>query len=275
MERRAVITSIAPQIVRTVRGNDAGGPAYQAECIQCWAKAGFDVISLNSADEAAAVAAAYPQATVVVAERDARAQCGRPLVYINDLITGLNARGYRVGGIINADIFTMRDRAYFDRLIALCDRGAVYGMRIDVSDLAADAQAELYDAGYDYFFFDVAMAQAVPRADYVLGMPWWDLWFPVALTWAGLRLHRIFSPTGFHLKHPEATGGILNFAWRHYYKMTVAQMTAQLRPAADPAFTESFRQLPAFEQSDWEVEAVALGQMVQTYLNTVATPQNL
>ncbi len=274
MSARTVITSIPPRLERTVQGNPAAGAAYQAHCVRSWIKAGFEVISLNAADELPALAAAYPEVSFEVAPRTARELWGAPLVPICDLVACLRRRGHAVAGIINADVFTMADRAYFDRLLALCEGGVAYGMRLDVSDLSTDAQIEFYAYGYDYFFFDVARAEGLP-ADYVIGMPWWDLWFPLALSWSGVRLHRIFSPTVFHLKHPERTGGQLDREWRHFFDLTRAQVTDQLARSADPLFKQFCGGVVELGRATWQEDAIALGKMVQGYLAEAAVPHEI
>lgn len=274
--QRAVITSIPPRLERTVQGDPAAGQAYQALCIRSWIKAGFAVISLNAADELPFLTAAYPEVIFEAAERTAAAQWGAPLVPIVDLIACLARRGHAIAGIVNADIFTMADSQYFDRLLALCDGGVAYGMRVDVSDLSSTAQAELYEFGYDYFFFDVTQARRVATADYVIGMPWWDLWFPMALSWAGLRLNRIFSPTAFHLKHPERTGGKLDHEWRHFFELTETQVRDALTRCSDPAFLRACAGAPALDRAQgWQQDAIALGKMVQGFLEIAATPHTL
>jgi hypothetical protein len=274
---RAVITSLSPGLVRTVQGNAAAGPGYQAHCIRTWREVGFDVVSLNSADELAALEPLHPEVRFVPARRSGRDQWGAPLIYVSDLVACLAEQGYQVGGIVNGDVFTMRDRDYFDRLIALCaDGGAAYGQRIDVSDLASDASAEFYAFGYDYFFFDVGAAQATRPTEHLLGMVWWDLWFPMALKWSGLTLNRMFSPTVFHLKHPERTGGRFDTLWRHFYRMTVDAVARQLARGADPLLEELFAPCRAFRHQDgWEDEAIAFGEMTRKYLELTAIPQAL
>ncbi len=275
--KRAVITSISPGLVRTVQGNDAAGPAYQAHCIRTWLNVGFDVMSLNADDEIAVLQPLHPEVRFVRAQRSGRDQWGTPMVYVTDLVGALHDQGYAVGGIVNGDVFTMRDRDYFDRLIALCaDGGAAYGQRIDVSDLASDAEAGFYAYGFDYVFFDVAAARAVAPTEHLLGMVWWDLWFPMALKWSGMTLHRMFSPTVFHLKHPERTGGRFDTLWRHFYRLTVDCAAAQLARGADPVFEELFAPSREFRHADgWEAEAIAFGEMSQKYLELTAIPQAL
>jgi hypothetical protein len=275
--RRAVITSISPTLVRTVQGNAGAGPAYQAHCIRSWRDAGFDVVSLNADDELAVLEPRHPDVRFVRATRTGRDQWGAPLVYIADLVATLDALGYAVGGIVNADVFTLRDRGYFDRVMALCSqRGAAFGMRVDVSDLASDANAGFYAYGYDYFFFEVATARAIAPTEHLLGMTWWDLWFPMALHWSGLGLHRLMSPTVFHLTHPERTGGRFDTLWRHFYRHTVDCVAGALARGGDPLLETLFAPSRGFRHAEgWEDEAVAFGEMSQQYLERAAQPQAL
>lgn len=274
--RRAVITSIPPRLERTVQGNPNAGPAYQTHCIRSWIKAGFSVISLNAADELPELTAAYPEVAFELAERTAHERWGVPLVPIVDLVACLRRRGHAIAGIVNADIFTLAAPDYFDRLLGLCDGGVAYGMRVDVSDLSSTAQAEFYAFGYDFFFFDVGAAAAVTTTDFVMGMPWWDLWFPMALSWAGLRLNRIFGVTAFHLKHPERTGGLLDREWRAFYELTRAQVADQLTRSSDPVFHRLCAGAAALGgTADWQNDAIAFGKMVMAYLAQAASPHQL
>jgi len=272
--KRAVVTSISPAMARTVRGNPAAGPDYQTLCIGSWLAAGFDVLSLNCDSELDVLRPLHPDVKFVAAQRSGLDQWGAPLVYVGDLVTCLHDHGYEVGGVINADVFTTRNRDYFDRLIALCAGGAAYGQRVDVSDLADDAGAEFYPYGYDYFFFEVAAARTIAPTEHLLGMVWWDLWFPMALKWTGLTLNRMFSPTVFHLKHPERTGGRFDTLWRHFYSHTVDCVGRQLALGGDALLEELFAPSRAFRHAEnWQDEAAAFGDMANRYLERVARPQ--
>jgi len=273
--KRAVVTSISPGLVRTIRGNDGAGPEYQALCIRSWLTAGFDVLSLNCDSELDVLRPLHPEVEFVRARRTGLDQWGAPLVYVVDLVDCLHERGYEVGGIVNADVFTTRDRDYFDRLIGLCaGGGAAYGQRVDVSDLADGAEAAFYAHGYDYFFFEVAAARSIVPTEHLLGMVWWDLWFPMALRWSGLALNRMFSPTVFHLKHPERTGGRFDTLWRHFYRHTVDCVGRQLALGGDPLLEELFAPSRGFRHAEnWQEEAVAFGEMANQYLERTAQPQ--
>src|SRR5580704_15587850 len=95
-----LITSIPPRLSRLDSAGVDFGDAYQSDCIASWRSAGFDPISVNSADEAHTHAV-----RVIPVGRDASAITGRPNVYLGDLlaVACIEANGGSFA-ITNADI---------------------------------------------------------------------------------------------------------------------------------------------------------------------------
>src|SRR6202023_67699 len=102
-------TSLPPEITRSIAGTEVGA-AYLAECVRSWRRAGFDVISLNSAREIEALAGQGYAAEYLQVSRD------RPA--IDDFLTAIRGSQAALAGIINADVLLFAEPGL---LAAACD----------------------------------------------------------------------------------------------------------------------------------------------------------
>jgi hypothetical protein len=73
-----LITSLAPYNVEN-----------QRRAIDSWLRAGFSVTSLNAEAEIDQCREAFPGIQFHAVAQDARAECGRPLVYLDDVFAFL------------------------------------------------------------------------------------------------------------------------------------------------------------------------------------------
>ena len=158
------------------------------------------MLSLNVAEEIAVLQPEFPDVRFVAAERTASARAGRPLVYLDDLLAALVATGRAVVGIVNSDVSLRADRVFAD-YVAREARGAfLFGSRVDV-DTPESESGEVFEGGYDFFFFDRRLAGMYPKTDYSIGLPWWDYWAPMVPALNGVPLKRLTTPVAFHVRH--------------------------------------------------------------------------
>ena len=197
---------------RAGRGNDVSKPVVigtsiapkgidsQRRAVESWLSLGFEVLSLNVAEEIAVLQPEFPDVRFVAAERTASARAGRPLVYLDDLLAALVATGRAVVGIVNSDVSLRADRVFAD-YVAREARGAfLFGSRVDV-DTPESESGEVFEGGYDFFFFDRRLAGMYPKTDYSIGLPWWDYWAPMVPALNGVPLKRLTTPVAFHVRH--------------------------------------------------------------------------
>jgi hypothetical protein len=186
-------TSLPPEITRSIAGTEVGA-AYLAECVRSWRRAGFDVISLNSAREIEALAGQGYAAEYLQVSRD------RPA--IDDFLTAIGGSQAAVAGIINADVLLFAEPGL---LAAACD-GAdrmtlIERINIDPGSLRPTGRSCF---GFDAFIFGTAPLSRIERGEeFLFGHPWWDYWFPIAYAAAGGSLRTIKAPVLFHLQHQQ------------------------------------------------------------------------
>src|SRR5258708_29469393 len=116
-----LFTSIPAAVVRRDRAGADIGADYQRRCVASWRAAGHRVVSVNRPDEAARVAALYPEVEVRPRAATAREPSGRPLVRIAELLSECaDAPEARVG-LINADLYLHAPAALMPLIAAAHD----------------------------------------------------------------------------------------------------------------------------------------------------------
>lgn len=184
-----IMTSIAPR-----------GLEHQQRAVASWKALGFDVLSLNCADEIAVLRAPFPDVDFVEATRDGRARTGRPLVYFDDILDYYRKTGDAICGIVNSDIILKPDEAFYDIILREAADALVYGSRVDVAQMEV-LVGSVYAGGFDFFFFPRAFADLYPPSEFMLGMTWWDYWVPSAALLRGMAVKRLDSYYAFHELH--------------------------------------------------------------------------
>jgi hypothetical protein len=163
-ERLLLATSIAPHNVEN-----------QRRAVQSWIRLGFHVASLNTAAEIERLAPVFDGVEFVAAQRDASADCGKPLVYLDDVVAFLRSRTSPVVGLINSDIHLRSSPATVEFLLQQARNAIVLASRTDVGSID-DESGEVYKLGFDAFLFDRAILETLPSTEFCLGQPWWDYW---------------------------------------------------------------------------------------------------
>jgi FkbM family methyltransferase len=184
-----IVTSIAP-----------GNVENQRAAVESWQSLGFATVSLNSPEEISQLQPIYPNVTFGAVNRDARVEAGRPLVYLDDMFAYLRDRPTKICGIVNSDI---RLKAGSDFLALICkeaENSVVFGSRVDV-ETSQHTEGQIYDRGFDFFFFDKQLLKHFPASQFSLGLPWWDLWIPLTAHQKNLNLKYLASPVAYHIKH--------------------------------------------------------------------------
>ena len=210
-----LITSLVPRLSRMGSGGQDIGGIYQKYCVESWLRAGFPVYSLNTGDEIACLKHDYLDVHFIEAPRDGRAQVGRPLVFIADMVTALRDRGYAQCGLINSDIYLRPAPSLIDVLRREIPGSCVFGHRFDVARVGDDSVTP-YDVGFDFFFLETGAFDAVAFEPFLQGVPWWDYALPLMQGMSGRKLKRLDTPLGYHLVHAQ-NWDIKN--WRLYYEI--------------------------------------------------------
>lgn len=191
-----LFTSIPPRMSRLDANGAEIGEAYQRDCIASWRRAGFEPVSVNSANEAPPLAL-----RVISVDRDASAITGRPHVFLADLlaVAARESRG-RSFALANADlILTAPD--IVDRVAQLQPGEFMFSRRLDI-DRIDQTQGTPYPYGYDFFAGHSADLEGLYDSGMVFGAPWWDHWLPIMMLMRGRHI-RQYEPTVLHLNHVE------------------------------------------------------------------------
>ncbi len=184
-----IATTIAPKNIDNQRA-----------AIDSWKHLGFNVVSINSAQEIKQLESSFQDIEFVTAKRDAGDRCGKPYIYFDDFLSYFkNAEG-RICGIINSDIHLSDER-----LKALISMEAVdsflFGCRLDVSTLATQ-DGKIFRDGFDYFFFDRKYLDIYPEDEFCLGLPWWDYWAVLVPMLNQIPVKKLVAPVAHHITHP-------------------------------------------------------------------------
>jgi hypothetical protein len=163
-EPTLLVTSIAPHNIEN-----------QQRAIESWLRLGFAVTSLNAPSEIEELKPFFGNVEFVAVQRDAQADCGKPLVYLNDVVAFLGSHGTPVCGLINSDIHLRATPETVRYLLEEAKNSMVLASRTDVKTLD-DATGEVYKFGFDVFLFDRAILETLPSTEFCLGQPWWDYW---------------------------------------------------------------------------------------------------
>jgi hypothetical protein len=176
----------------------------QRLAIESWLKLGFNVISLNSAIEAALVAENFPEIPIKIVRRTAETITGRPYVFVDDVlkVAGENSSG-EVFGIINSDIILVAGDDFTEFLRQQASGGMVFGSRTEIA--TADArEGEMYIDGFDLFFIDPAILPLYPESGFCMGAPFWDYWAPLVPMLNAVSVKWLVTPVAYHVTHQVA-----------------------------------------------------------------------
>ena len=188
--------------------------ALQRTNVESWQTLGFEVLSINGANEAQALEGRYPGVRIVVAQKTAERVARKPVPHIHDLLNALRtrcdeqdtARDQCIVGIINADIY-LRPVANLTETIHAQTPGAlVLGPRVDVNDASAfktyrPTGSEAYSVGYDYFLMSGDLLDDFAESPFAMGMPFWDYWLPLVALLQGRPLKSLNAPIALHVQH--------------------------------------------------------------------------
>ena len=186
-----IFTSIPRRIKRTINSRDFGA-AWQLACIESWVRAGFCVVSLNTAEE---IVALHPFASIVEFKEIPGGRT-RPLV-VDFFAAAKNSRS-EIVGIVNADCaFTQQ----FDLAKRLTDHidGLVISERVNLNQRTLRPTG-LACLGFDGFFFKPASLADVDHDDtWTIGGVWSDYWLPLAFHAAGVKIQTLPAPVHFSI----------------------------------------------------------------------------
>lgn len=143
---------------------------------------------------------------VLVAERDARDLCRRPLIPVSEMIRALQVAGVTWGGIASADV-RVADPDLLRRVVNEGRSGGrpIFLNRANVVHPCDDAGV-LDPSGPSAVLFDVGRAAGLDVEPFAVGLPGWGRALAMALLLAGSQATCPAAAALLHLNHPRAWG---------------------------------------------------------------------
>lgn len=186
-----IATSIAP----------GGRENVQAAAVQSWLALGFDIVSLNTPEEIDALEKNFQGVKFIPQMRTAKLEIGRPVIYISDILHHLKQSQRKWVGIINSDIYLPPNQGLVDFVFRNISDSLLFGPRQEVPEFGS-GNGHMDPFGFDFFFMDAGILRLWPEQKFCLGMPFWDLWFPLIPIFAGSGVKKLISPVAQHIPHP-------------------------------------------------------------------------
>ena len=184
-----IATSLAP-------GKDLHN---QRMAVNSWLKLGFRVISINAAEEIAVLQPNFPQLEFVRANRDGREKFTKPYIYFDDCLAYLAKSKSKICGIVNSDIYLLKEE-FYSFLKKEAGHSFVYGCRVDVETME-NLTGEVFELGFDYFFFDKQIVSHYPPSNFLIGLPMWDFWAVLIPICLKVPVKKVITPHAYHIRH--------------------------------------------------------------------------
>lgn len=204
--------------------------SQQLRAVQSWQALGFEVTSLNSASEIAQLEGHYPDVKFVEMRRNGADLVGKPCIFIDDILGYFRTSDADYFGIVNSDVILWADRSLPD-FLGRESRGAlVYGSRVEVPGRGS-AIGYTYHVGFDYFFFDRALLGIYPASKFMLGIPWWDYWFPLWPALQGFPVKCLDAYIAYHVSHAAnyKSDDLYTFMWHFTQLAATPSLSAKVR----------------------------------------------
>ena len=173
----------------------------QAAAVKSWLDMGFTVTSLNSPEEIDGLRNTIPRVEFAAQMRTGKLEAGKPVIYISDILHHLKQSGETIVGIVNSDIYLPPNPNLITYIEGHAKGGLLFGPRQEVPEFGS-SEGKMDPFGFDYFFLDPEILRVWPETRFCLGMPFWDLWFPLVPIFAGVPAKKLISPIARHIPHP-------------------------------------------------------------------------
>jgi len=216
----ALATSVPPRMRRPAPGGEDAGPAWRAACLASWPAPGWRVVTVNPAEEIAALGALPPGIEVAEAAPGVAGAYGRAGTWVADALGRAVAAAAPVVGIVNADIRLDLGPARRAALLERAGRAMLVCNRMDVGHAAQEA-GPFYRYGYDLVLMPRAMAARLSLDGFALGVPWWDYWVVLDALMQGLPVEVVQCRGVRHLAHAQAWN---QPAWRRALRTLMANL---------------------------------------------------
>jgi hypothetical protein len=192
-KRVGVFLSIPAKFERWV-GNVDYGPAIRQEVIDRWNRLGFEVYSINSAEESEELEPYLKDVTLIRVVDERR-------VKISAIAAAIQSTKVDVAIIANADCivteFDLIESAIDhlgDNQLCLVERNNIDPVTLRTTGLRC--------GGFDAFIVSAKVLACIPEGfHWRIGDTWWDYWFPFHCKKNGVQISNLNAPALLHLNH--------------------------------------------------------------------------
>jgi len=199
LKRLGRLSIVLPEYITIATSIAPRSYSDQQAALSTWQKAGFHLISINTAAEIPTLQPNFPDIEFIAAPRDASPTYQKPYIYFDDILTCLANTGSRTVGIINSDLRLINPELY-DLVKNETTPSLLFGSRLDAAT-PDRREGKLYFQGFDYFFFHRDLLQDFPPENFCLGLPWWDFWAALIPLKNHRQVKRVVTPATLHITH--------------------------------------------------------------------------
>ncbi len=261
---------MTPDVVWCTSLPPRGDGAAQVVRALSW---GGRVVSFNDAEEAARLDC--PAAERMTVARSGRRILGKPVPFLDDILDWQTAAAEPVVGIVNADISfeaTAAERRFLTDLAA--SGSLVCIRRTDVPDEATPlSRGTQLPQGFDAFLYPRGMSASLRAAGFCLGMPFWDLWLPLAAVLAGRPVAMVRAPLARHVEHPVVWNASAPVFMHLFVQAALAAAAGGASPAVAALLTHQLAAYRALVDlaAENEASAVLLNRLYDDFQSRILT----
>jgi len=181
------------KIFTTINPND--NFEAQSKAISSWSKK-YQVYSVNTKEEILKINDLYHNIIFIETE-DTFNYRNKKLIKLNSILSAIDKTcDSEPVAIVNSDILLNQNLQ-----ININQRYLINGLFIGTRyELDRDKKYP-FIYGYDVFIFNSNLTDVFKNNNYVIGMPWWDYWVPLACIKSGMNLYHIKDELIYHITH--------------------------------------------------------------------------
>lgn len=180
------------KVFTTINPND--GSDTQLNAISSWTKK-YKVYSVNRKDEIEKIKDVYKD-VIFIETDDTYLYKNKKLIKLNSILDAIEKTTDGISAIINSDII-LNDEVELNIKSRYLINGIFIGTRYELDN----GRKYPFIYGYDIFIFNSKYSNIFKNDNYVIGMPWWDYWFPICALKNRLNIYHIKDEIIYHKTH--------------------------------------------------------------------------
>lgn len=172
--------------------NPYGNFNRQNESIKTWSNH-YQVYSVNLKEEIEKIESLYPD-VIFIENNNVFNYNNKKLIKMNAILESIDKSD--IAAIVNSDI-SLNESMIIDVDSRFLKNGIVIGTRYEIDN----GKIYPFIYGYDIFIFNPKNIDLILNDNYVIGMPWWDYWVPIAFIKKGMNVYHMKNEVIYHKTH--------------------------------------------------------------------------